>query len=303
MPRTFRLKNEESIYHIMCKSITEVNLFKDPDDKNKYLSLLKKYKILYDFKLYGYCLMDNHLHLIIDANGSDISKVMHGINFSYAMYFNKKHKRLGPLFRDRFKSLIVANERYLKTLTLYTHNNPRSIDEYKNCPEDYAFSSLAIYIGKRRDYLNLIDYIFVMSLFGNTIKSAREAYYILISRCNEEKFKQEIEFEDEKTEYKSEREMIVRNFKPDDIIEFIASRMKISKIHLYMKYSRKIVQAKALTVVLMRSLCNFKSSDISRTLGNISQARVSRLSTIGIELIGAEEKYENIISEFIKCHA
>ena len=97
MPRPFRLKNGESIYHVMCKSITEVNLFKDSEDKKKYLSLIKKYKTLY-----GYCLMDNHLHLIIDANGSDISKVMHGINFSYAMYFNKKHEMGGHLFRDRF---------------------------------------------------------------------------------------------------------------------------------------------------------------------------------------------------------
>ena len=142
-----------------------------------------------------------------------------------------------------------------------------------------------------------------MSLFGNNLKSARKNYYNLIFRCNEEKLKEEIEFEDEKTEYKSERKILVRNFKPEDVIEFIASKMNISKIHLHMKYSRKLVEAKALTVVLMRSLCNFKSSDISSILGNITQARISKLSTIGIELIGTEEKYENIIEDFIKCYA
>lgn len=303
MPRTFRLKSDESIYHVMCKSITEVALFKDAEDKKKYLSLVKKYKALYNFRLYGYCLMDNHLHLIIDANGSDISKVMHGINFSYAMYFNKKHERDGHLFRDRFKSIIVANDRYLKTLSLYIHNNPTDMLDYKNCPEQYAFSSLSIFIGKRRDYFKIVDYGFIISLFGESIKSARRNYYDLIFMCNEEKLKQEIEFEDEKSEYKNERETLVRNFKSNDILEFIASRMKVSKIHLYMKYSRKLVQAKALTVVLMRSLCNFKSSDISSTLGNITQARVSKLSTIGIELIGTDEKFENIINDFIKCYA
>jgi len=286
----------------MCKSITEVDLFKDEEDKKKYLSFIRKYKILYDFKLYGYCLMDNHLHLIIDANGSDISKVMHGINFSYAMYFNKKHKRGGHLFRDRFKSIVVANERYLKTLSLYTHNNPTDIVEYKNCPEKYAFSSLAIFLGKKRDYFKLVDYRFIISFFGNTLKSARKNYYNLVFRSNEEKLKQEIEFEDEKTEYNSERSILVRNFKPEDIIEFIALKLNISKIHLYMKYSRKLVQAKALTVVLMRSLCNFKSTDISNMLGNITQSRVSRLSSIGIDLIGTDEKYENIIGDFIKCY-
>jgi len=303
MPRTFRLKSDDSIYHVMCKSITEVDLFKNADDKEMYLSLIKKYKILYDFKLYGYCLMDNHLHLIIGANGSDISKVMHGINFSYALYFNKKHKRAGHLFRDRFKSKIVHNERYLKTLSLYIHNNPTDIAEYKNSPEKYAFSSLAIFLGKRRDHLKLVNYRFIISFFGNTTKSARITYYDLIFQCNEEKLKQNIEFENEKTEYTSERKILVRNFNPADIIEFIASKMNISKIHLHMKYSRKLVAAKALTVVLMRSLCNFKSSDISSALGNITQARVSKLSSIGIDLIGTDEKFENIISDFIKCYA
>ncbi|MCB2353198.1 transposase [Clostridium estertheticum] len=303
MSRTFRLKSDESIYHVMCKSITEVNLFKDTEDKKKYLSLIKKYKTLYNFKLYGYCLMDNHLHLIIDANGSDISKVMHGINFSYAMYFNKKHERGGHLFRDRFKSIIVANDRYLKTLSLYIHNNPTDIFDYKNCPEKYAFSSLAIFIGKRRDYFKLVDYGFIISLFGESIKIARKNYYNLIFMCNEEKLKQEIEFDDEKSEYKNERITLVRNFKPDDVLEFIASKMNVSKIQLYMKYSRNLVIAKALTVVLMRSLCNFKSSDISSALGNITQARISMLSTIGINLIGTNKKFENIIGDFIKCYA
>jgi putative transposase len=303
MARTFRLKSEDAIYHIMCKSITEVDLFKDDDDKKKYLFLIKKYKTIYNFKLYGYCLMDNHLHLIIDANGADISKVMHGINFSYAMYFNKKHKRKGHLFHDRFKSIPVNTDRYLKILSLYTHNNPTDIIEYKDCPEKYEFSSLAIFIGKRRDSFNIVDYVFIMSLFGNNLKRARKNYYNLIFRCNDEKLKQEIEFEDEKTEYNSERKILVRNFKSEDIIEFIALRMNISRIYPNIKYSRKLVQAKALTVVLMRSLCNFKSSDISNMLGNITQARISKLSTIGIELIETEERYETIIEDFIKCYA
>ena len=303
MPRKARVKTDESIYHIMCKSISEVNLFKDAEDKKKYLLLVKKYKDLYNFKIYGYCLMDNHMHLMVDANGADISKVMHGINFSYAMYFNKKYKRDGHLFKDRFKSKIVNSERYLKTLSLYMHNNPTDIKEFKDCPEKYAFSSLGIFLGKRRDSFKLVDYGFVMSLFGNNLKSARENYHNLIFRCNEEKLKQEIEFEDEKTEYKSERKILVRNFKPEDIIEFVASKMDVSKINLHTKYSRQLVQAKALAVVLMRSLCNFKCGDIASKLGNITQARISRLSTIGIELISTEEKYENIIEDFIKCYA
>ena len=237
MPRVARVKTEQSIFHIMCKSISEVQLFKDSDDKEKYLSLVKKYKELYNFKIYGYCIMDNHSHLIIDANGSDISRVMHGINFSYAMYFNRKYEREGHLFKDRFKSKIVNNDRYLMTLSLYIHNNPTDIGEYKNSPEKYAFSSLSTFLGKRRDSFRLVDYGFVLSLFGSNMKIAKKNYYNFIFASNEEKsnknselkdefkfeeefnFKEECEFKNEKTEYKNERTMIIRNFKPEDVVD------------------------------------------------------------------------------------
>ena len=297
-----RLKAADAIFHIMCKSISEVDLFKDSEDKEKYLSLVKKYKKLYNVKIYGYCLMDNHAHLLIDANGADISKVMHGINFSYAMYFNKKHERNGHLFKDRFKNIIVDNDQYLKTVSLYIHNNPTDIGQFKDCPEKYAFSSLGIYIGKRRDHFNIVDYGFVLGFFGNDLVIARKNYYSLVFGCNDEKLKEEIEFIDEKTEYRSGRNVLFRNFAPEDIIEFITSKMNVSKLLLNVKYSRKLVHAKSLTIVLMRSLGNFKSSDISVVFGNITQARVSQLTSIGIELIGADEKYEGIIGDFIKCY-
>jgi putative transposase len=301
MARKARVKAEDAIFHIMCKSISEVSLFKDEEDKKRYLLLVKKYKKLYKVKIYGYCLMDNHAHLLVDANGSDISKVMHGINFSYAMYFNKKYKRDGHLFKDRFRSKIVHNEKYLKTVSLYIHNNPTDIAEFKDSPEKYAFSSLGIYLGKRKDPFNIVNREFIMGFFGEKPEKARKNYYRHIFGCNKEKIEEEIEFKDEKTEYKSQRKIIIRDFKPEDIIEFVSSRMNIPKIKIHMKYSRNLVVAKALIVVLMRSLCNFKSSDICSILGNITQARVSKLSTIGIELLETDGNHANIIEDFIKC--
>jgi len=303
MARMARLKAADAIFHIMCKSISEVDLFRDSEDKEEYLSLVNKYKKLYKVKIYGYCLMDNHVHLLIDANGADISKVMHGINFSYAMYFNKKHEREGHLFKDRFKSKIVDNDRYLKTVSLYIHNNPTDITEFRDCPEKYAFSSLGIYIGKRRDQFNIVDYGFVLGYWGNNLSTARKSYYSLVFGCDDQKLKEEFEFKDEKTEYRSGRNILIRDFTPKDVMKFIALKMNITEFHFSTKYSRKLVGIKALTVVLMRSLCNFKFSDISSALGNITQARVSQLTSIGIELIGTEKKYENIIDDFIKFYA
>ncbi|MBU3144165.1 transposase [Clostridium sp. CF012] len=303
MSRKKRSKAADAIFHIMCKSISEVDLFRNSDDKKMYLSLVKKYKNLYNVKIYGYCLMDNHSHLLIDANGADISKVMHGINFSYAMYYNKKYERTGPLFKDRFKSIIVDNDQYLKTVSLYIHNNPTDIGGFKDCPEKYAFSSLGIYIGKRRDHFNIVDYGFVLGFFGDNLDTARKNYYSLVFGCNDEKLKEEIEFKDEKTEYRSGRNVLNRNFTVENIIEFIASKMNTSKILLNVKYNRKLVHTKALIIVLVKSLGTFKSSDISSVLGNITQSRISKLSAIGIELISTEEKYKNILGDFINCYS
>jgi len=298
-----RVKTHDAVFHIMSRSISELNLFKDKADKKMYLTFVKKYQTLYKVRVYGYCLMDNHVHLMIDVNGSDISKIMHGINFSYAQYYNRRHKRHGHLFQDRFKSKIVKDDRYLLALSAYIHNNPTDISKYNTCPEKYYYSSLAVYLGLRQDPFELVDDGFIMSIFGSSLKTSRENYLKLVFKCSDKNVKEEIEFENEETEYRSERKLLVRNFKCEDVVGFIASKLSILEIKLHMKYSRELVEAKALIVLLMRSLCNFKCSDICKVLGNISQVRVSELSSIGINLIDRNDKYKGIVKEFIECYA
>jgi REP element-mobilizing transposase RayT len=286
----------------MARSISEIPLFKDDDDKLKYLSLVKKYQKLYGFRVYGYCLMDSHVHMIIDANGSDISMVMHSINYSYAQYYNALHKRHGHLFQDRFKSKMVLNERYLLTLSAYVHNNPTDVKGYENCPEKYEFSSLSIYLGLRRDPYELVDDGFIMGMFGKDSKAAREKYIKLVYICSDEKIKEDIEFTNEGTEYRSERKILVRNLKVKEIIDFITSKTGVSDIKLRSKNSKKVIEAKALLVFMMRSLCNSKCSSICKVLGNITQGRVSMLSSFGINLID-DERYKGIVREFLNCYA
>lgn len=302
MPRKAREKTEEAIFHIMARSISEVDLFKDRDDKIKYLALVKKYQKLYKFKVYGYCLMDNHVHMIIDANGADISKVMHSINFSYALYFNIIHKRHGHLFQDRFRSEMVEDDNYLLALSAYVHNNPTVIKAYEDCPEKYEFSSLAVYLGLKQDPYELIEDDFIMGMFGPNSKIARKNYVKLVYMCTDEETLKHIEFKDEVTEYRSERRILIRKMKAEDIIQFIISRMDISKRKLHSKHSKGVVEAKAVLVFLLRSLCNYKCSDICKILGNITQARVSMLSSLGIKLVD-DTRYMTIVDEFMNCYS
>lgn len=302
MPRIARIKSIDSIFHVMVRSISEVDLFKSKEDKVLYLSRIKNYQKLYNFKVYGYCLMDNHAHFIIDANGADISKIMHSINFSYATLFNIKHERHGHLFQDRFKSKIVEDDTYLITLSAYVHNNPTDINGYENCPEKYEFSSLPVYLGMAHDPYELLDEDFIMSMFGRNSKTAIENYMKLVYKCDHKKNMEEFEFLNEKTEYRSERRILVRDMSGDEIVRFILSKMGVSEEKVRGKHSRSLVEIKALLVFMMRSLCNYNCSDICKLLGNISQSRVSMLSSIGIKILD-EEKYRNIVSEFIQCYA
>ncbi|RXI50748.1 transposase [Clostridium tetani] len=299
LPRIRRQKSENAIYHIMIRSITEVPLFKKHEDKIRYLNKMREYQKIYKFKVYAYCLMNNHGHFIIDSNGADISKIMHGLNFSYAVTFNLIHKRKGHLFQDRFKSKIVDTQRYLIMLSAYIHNNPLDIRGYEKCPEKYKYSSLKVYLGIEKDDTGLLDEGFIIQFFSNNVKEARENYAKLVYICNDEKIKKELEFEDEKTEYRSERKVIVRNFNPQEIIKFISKETGINEIMFYIKNNKKSKIAKALAALLMRSLCDYRCRDICRILGNITQSRVSKLCSIGVQLISTEDKYKNLINKFI----
>jgi putative transposase len=303
MPRCARLKSYEAIYHIMSKSISEVTLFRSDEDKAEYLSITKHYQDLFNFKVYGYCLMDNHVHYMIDANGADISKIMHCINFKYAQYFNHTHDRNGHLFQDRFKSKIVKDERYLYALSAYIHNNATDIPEFNNRPQDYKFSSLGIYLGLSKDSFKLIDDSFVLSFFGSDLKTSRENYLKLVMKCKVWINKNEFEFENDKTEYRSCRKILVRDFKVENVIEFIAEKMDISKIKLYAKNSKGARTAKAILVFLLRSLCDMKCKDICSVLGNTTQSTVSKLCSMGIELLYKDERYEKYIEQFMEQYA
>ena len=84
MPRLPRAKSSDALYHIMSRSISEFNLFRDDGDKERYLDLLKRYCDRHQCKVLAYCLMDTHLHLHLDPQGCNISLFMHGINLTYA---------------------------------------------------------------------------------------------------------------------------------------------------------------------------------------------------------------------------
>lgn len=298
LPRIARIKTNAAVYHIMSRSISELDLFKDDEDKNTYLSIIKHYQRLYIFKIYAYCLMDNHLHLIIDTNGSDISKIMHSINLKYVCYFNKKYKRHGHLFQDRFKSKIVYDDRYLIALSAYIHNNPSDLPEFSKQVHNFRYSSLGVYLGLRSDTYKIVDCKFILELIGDNITSARKHYINIVIKSNSILAPESEEFVSEKTEYRSERKLLARSFSYKEIVEFASKMLNVNSLSIHISNNRKLVNYRALIIFLLKGLCNLSCKDICCIIGNITQSRVSKLCSIGGEFIDNDEKYKELVYKF-----
>ncbi|MDF2613481.1 MAG: transposase IS200-family protein [Clostridia bacterium] len=186
MPRRAREKCEHSIYHIMVRGNNKQDIFLDEQDKIQYLRRLKRYKERYKVEIYAYCLMTNHIHLLIYDNGQDISKVIQGLNLSYVIYFNKKYGRCGHLFQDRFNSIMVKRDSYFIEVSKYIHLNPVKANMV-GASADYKWSSSSVYLGCQDPY-NIVDNKRILAYFSSDYKESISLYtaYLLDQEVEEE---------------------------------------------------------------------------------------------------------------------
>ena len=161
MPRTARKISRTGFYHIIIRGVNKEIIFIDDKDKVMFLRLLKYYKIKLNCKIHAYCLMSNHVHLLIEDKNLKIGELMKNITCVYAGEFNKRHKRIGHLFQDRYKSQNVENQSYLLCLIRYIHRNPEKAGICKT--EEYKWSSYneVIYGAK------IIDRNFILSIYND----------------------------------------------------------------------------------------------------------------------------------------
>lgn len=134
-------------YHIYNRGNRKEDIFLNEDDCLFYLKRLKQNLQKHQVKLLAYCLMPNHLHLLVkQESDSPISKFITALHTSYAKVFNKKYDKVGHLFQDRFKQVIVESDEQLLHLTRYIHLNP-VLAGLMDQPEKYEWSSYREYIG------------------------------------------------------------------------------------------------------------------------------------------------------------
>ena len=145
MPRTGRIYIEEGVFHVMARGNNKQPVFHDKRDFTTYKQTLSRLKDEQPFKLYHYCLMTNHIHMVIETNEStELSKLMKRLNLSYYQYYKKRYGYSGHFWQDRFKSLLIEKDAYLLACGLYIERNPLRAKMVK-LPEQYAYSSYPYY--------------------------------------------------------------------------------------------------------------------------------------------------------------
>lgn len=157
MPRQARVKSESGIYHIMLRGINAQQIFEDEEDNEKFLEVLKDFKAMSEYKIFAYCLMGNHLHLLIKVGTEDLGKIFKRIGGRYVYWYNYKYLRRGHLFQDRYKSEPVEDDAYFLTVLRYIHQNPVQAGLCSTCV-DYQYSSYHDYLKPEANQLTDVDF-------------------------------------------------------------------------------------------------------------------------------------------------
>jgi len=206
MPRLARLDAPGLLQHVMARGIERRDIFKDDKDRKAFLERLATVLEETQTQCYAWALIPNHFHLLLRTGLIPLSKVMRRLMTGYAVTFNKRHKRSGHLFQNRYKSVVCEEDPYLLELIRYIHLNPLRASVVKDLMEldKYPWCGHSAILGKRKNPL-IPNYAIshqpsaisssdkglkslseatiedVLLHFGDTIKVARRRYRRFVS--------------------------------------------------------------------------------------------------------------------------
>jgi putative transposase len=174
MSRPLRIQYPDAWYHVMNRGRRGDSIFIDDNDYLSFIDILQTSVELWKVNIAAYCLMSNHYHLLIQTPKANLSRCMRHINGVYTQRFNKTHTCDGPLFRGRYKSILVDFDSYLLELVRYIHRNPvragivDTMDKYPWCSHQGYLSD-----AKKWDWLYKD---FVLSLFSPNKRERKREY-------------------------------------------------------------------------------------------------------------------------------
>lgn len=185
MARDWRMEYKGGFYHVIARGNNKEYIFENDIDKAYLIKQIKEFKVGMGFRLFGYVLMDNHYHFIIQTMDKKLQEIMHGINNKYSKYYNYKYKRVGHVFQSRYKAVLIQDERYLLSLIRYLHRNPIRA---KMCEkiENYKWSSDIFY---RRSMTGFIEVDTILDMLSHDRNEAIKLYSQYMKLSDDEEIK------------------------------------------------------------------------------------------------------------------
>jgi len=176
MPRQPRLDAPGTLHHVIGRGIEKTKIFRKEEDRADFLERLSALCHEEALHVYAWALMSNHFHLLVRTGTQSLSGNMRKILTGYVVNFNRRHKRYGHLFQNRYKSIICEDDPYLLELTRYIHLNPLRAGVVKSIEalNKYPWTGHSALIGNVER--NWQDVKTILSYFGNTLRKARAGY-------------------------------------------------------------------------------------------------------------------------------
>lgn len=243
MARQSRIHYTGALYHVIARGNNREVVFHDGEDKSKYLALIERYKQKYQFHLYAYAIMDNHVHLLGGVADEPLSKIMQGIQQSYTQYYNRKYDRVGHVFEQRYRAKLCNSDQYLVSLLRYIHRNPLRAGLSQPCWTSHP----AYQAGNS----SIVDTEFILSMLSNNKTKAIQKYMEYmeeeLSESQQAETFEHIYSMPETT--KASRAPEASSVTFDELLTRVASVSEINKERiLHERHDRGVVQARNILI-------------------------------------------------------
>jgi REP-associated tyrosine transposase len=174
MARPLRIEYPGALYHITARGNARQTIYLDDEDRSRFLAVLGKVRRRFDLRIYAYCLMDNHYHLLVETPKANLSQALRQLNGVYTQAFNRRHGKVGHVLQGRFKSILVDKDRYLLELARYVVLNPVRAKAVKKL-EAYRWSSFRATVGLEA-VPEFLDVEWLLGQFAKQGAAARRRY-------------------------------------------------------------------------------------------------------------------------------
>ncbi len=269
MPRQARIKGSHRTYHIVMRGKENCKIFKSDPDKEAMLEILKKAIFKHDLKFEAFCLMDNHIHLIIGCNGNNISNIMKSISIGYVTYFNSAHNRSGPLMHDRYMSETLPDIRHLLLTSAHIHINPVTAG-YAETPESYPWSSCGVYTAKLHEE-SMVDCSRILGHFSADRAEAVEGYKSYL-----EKFEYPgdvLDTKEDKIECMKNRKDYIDSY--ESAWKYVVSELDNNSVTIKELPANKDLRRKVILHLRQNSIMTLK--EIGQLVGGLSHSTVNKV--------------------------